>query len=222
MHNFLVCNVAECPLMKMLEDLETESRKRQRQRDEELNEDVKCWKKIRHETLPRLNDLKQELYRANEKIKAARTVRNITTGTSLFFGALLAPFTGGASLVGAAAMTTGAAGITLVFETIIERNVIETTQAGVKRDKKETIRLRQRVTAFQGTESSPFAEELFTVNLDTIFDLSEQSLLSFIKSWAGTDSISLLNAIAKLDRYTSNLESELNTVEKVQGKHAMP
>lgn len=182
--------------------------------DEELNEDVKCWKKIRHETLPRLNDLKQELYRANDKIKAVRTARNITTGTSLLFGALLAPFTGGASLVGAAAMTTGAAGITLVLETIIEKNVIKTTQDGVNRDKTETVRLRHRVTAFQGTDSSPYAEELFTLNLDTIIKLSEKSLWSFLQSWAGTESTSLLNAITTLDTYINNLEMELNTVSK--------
>lgn len=134
---------------------------------EELNEDVKCWKKVRHETLPRLNDLKQELYRANENLKEVRTVRNITTGTSLFLGALLAPLTQGASMVVADAMTTGT--LKLIIETIIERNVIEKTQACVNEDEKETIRLRQRKAAFQGTESSPFAVELFTVNLDTIF-----------------------------------------------------
>ncbi|VDI68951.1 Hypothetical predicted protein [Mytilus galloprovincialis] len=190
--------------------------------DEELNKDVKRWKKIRYETLLRMNYLKQELYRANEKIKHSRILRNITTGASLFVGALFAPFTGGASLVGAAAVTTGVAGITFIIETIIEGNVIGTTQAAVDKDKTETIRLRQKVTYFQGIVCSPFAVELFKVSLGTICNLREQSLLSFIKSWTGTDSTSLLNAIAKLEKYTRNLESELNTVEKIQEKYAMP
>ncbi|CAG2246439.1 unnamed protein product [Mytilus edulis] len=189
--------------------------------DEELNKDVKRWKKIRYETLLRMNYLKQELYRANEKIKNSRILRNITTGASLFVGALFAPFTGGASLVGAAAVTTGVAGITFIIETIIEGNVIGTTQAAVDKDKTETIRLRQKVTYFQGIVCSPFAVELFKVSLGTICNLREQSLLSFIKSWTGTDSTSLLNAIAKLEKYTRNLESELNTAEKVQEKYAM-
>lgn len=43
--------------------------------------------------------------------------------------------------------------------------------------------------------------------------MSEQSLLSFITSWARTDtSTPLLNAIVKLEMYIRNLESELNTV----------
>lgn len=119
--------------------------------DEDLNEDVKRWKKIRHETLARLRALKQEIYRANAKIKETKRLRNVTTGASLFVGALLAPVTGGASWFGAAMITVGATAVTFAVETIIERDVIETTQAAVDEDKTETIQLRQRVTHLHGT-----------------------------------------------------------------------
>lgn len=130
----------------------------------------------------------------------------------MFLGALSAPFTGGTSLAGAALLTCCAAGFSFLIETVIEKRVINTTQSGVYTDKEITKRLRQRVTAFRSIESSSFAEELFTVNIDTIIGLAENPLLSFIKSWSGIESDSLLNAIIKLDQYICSLEEELKTV----------
>ncbi|XP_052071752.1 uncharacterized protein LOC127710064 isoform X2 [Mytilus californianus] len=210
----------EC-IFAMSDHKEEGTNERRRQRDEELNEDVKCWKKIRKKTLPRLDDLKTELYKANDQIRLTRAFRNVTTGASLFLGVLSAPFTGGASLAGAALLTGCAAGFSFLIESVIEKRVLNIIQSGVYRDKEVTSRLRQRVTAFRSIESSPFAEELFTVNINTIIGLAETPLLSFIKSWAGIESNSLLHAIHKLDQYMCALEEELKTVEYVQGKHLM-
>lgn len=180
----------------------------------DLNEEVQFWKTIRNETLPNLERLRQELEIANEKIRNARTARNATVAATLFGGALFSIFTGGASMAAAvgAVAVTGVAGITLLIETYVEKDVLSRTQEGINKDKEATLRLITRVRAYRGTESIPFAETLFTVRLESIDDLARDPLQTFISSLFDVQSNSLRKAIDRIIEFKRQLKKELQEV----------
>lgn len=182
---------------------------------EELNNDVKFWKKIRTETLPRLDELKDELREANEKIRKAKVARNFTVGMTLVGGALFSIFTGGASMagaLGAAAITGGAASITLIIETYVEKAVLRRTQDGINKDKEATYHLITRVRAYSGTDHIPLADNLHKIKLEGIDDLAKDPLEKFISSFVDSESKSLLKAVEKITELRVLLEHELQQV----------
>lgn len=186
--------------------------------EKDLNEQVEFWKNIRRVTLPRLGELNRELRNANEKIRLARTARNVTVGVTLVTGLFLSIFTAGVSMaaaIGAAAVTGGAAGITLLVETYVEKDVLNKSQEDINKDKEATLRLITRVRAYRGTESIPFAENLYKVRLDRIDDLARDPLTIFITSLVDTESASLNKAIDQLTEFKDQLEKELKEVQNI-------
>lgn len=154
---------------------------------------------------------------ANEKIRKARETRNQIVGM-LVTGFLMSIFTSGVSMaaaIGAAALTGGAAGITLLVETYVEKDVLNKSQEDINKDKEATLRLITRVRAYRGTESIPFAENLYKVRLDRIGDLARDPLTIFISSLVDTESASLNKAIERLTKFKDQLEKELKEVQNI-------
>ncbi|XP_076079748.1 uncharacterized protein LOC143049871 [Mytilus galloprovincialis] len=198
--------------------------KRRKQRKErKLNEDVEFWKTVRNDTLPNLRKLKEELINANEKIRTAKLTGSVSIVT-LIGGALLSVFTGGASWAGAlatVAITGGVAGVTvLLIETYVEKGVLKRSQEGIDNDKEATINLLRRVRAYSGTESIPFADQLYHIQLESIDNLARDPIGIFLNRLIDVQSASLINAIARITEIIEKLEMELQEVEKVQELHS--
>lgn len=152
---------------------------------------------------------------ANENIRIARKARNATVvATLLVSGALVSMFSGGAPMVAAfgAAAVTGAAGITLLMETYVEKGVLSRTQEGINKDKDATLRLITRVRAYRGTDIIPFAENLYSVRLESIDDLTRTPLKMFISNLVDTENASLVTAIERITTFRRQLEKELQEV----------
>lgn len=183
--------------------------------ERKLNENVEFWKTVRNDTLPKLRQLKRDLINANITISTARLTRNVTIVT-LIGGALFSVFTGGASWAGAlatAAISGGFTGVTvLLIETYVEKGVLKRSQEGIDNDKEATINLLRRVRAYSGTESIPFAEQLYEIQLESIDNLARDPIAIYLNRLINLQSASLLNAIERITEIIKNLEMELKEV----------
>lgn len=175
---------------------------------------MKFWKKVRKETLPRLDELKEELKRADKKIQKARLVRRAAVVGTLFGGLLFSIFTGGMSAAGALTFTLagGVASVTFIIETFVEKDVLKRTEQGINQDKQATINFITRVRAYSGTDPIPFAKNLQRIRLDGIQGLAIHPLINLLFGLIDLQNPSLLNAIEKITDFTDILEKELQKV----------
>lgn len=178
---------------------------------------MKFWKKVRKETLPRLDELKEELKRADKKIQKARLVRRAAVVGTLFGGLLFSIFTGGMSAAGAltATLAGGVAGVTFIIETFVEKGVLRKTEEGINQDKRATLNFITRVRAYRGTDTIPFAENLQRIRLDGIQDLAKHPLINLLLGLIDVQNPSLLNAIERITDFTVILEKELQKVGSI-------